>query len=60
RRTKQETSEARQEIDELHLQLQNLYYEQRHLRGEIRGCEEYKWVLMRRVHRTWQTANDIT
>ncbi|KAI5358450.1 putative THO complex, subunit 5 protein [Septoria linicola] len=41
RATKQETTEARQEIDELHLQLQNLYYEQRHLRGEIRGCEEY-------------------
>ncbi|KAM3414538.1 hypothetical protein BST61_g9697 [Cercospora zeina] len=41
RSTKQETTEARQEIDELHLQLQNLYYEQRHLHGEIRGCEEY-------------------
>nr|POE63493.1 tho complex subunit 5 like a [Quercus suber] len=42
RSTKQETAEARQEIDALHLQLQNLYYEQRHLRGEIAGCEEYK------------------
>lgn len=41
RATKQETTEARQEIDSLHLQLQNLYYEQRHLRGEIRACEEY-------------------
>ena len=42
RTTKQETSEARQEIDSLHLQLQNLYYEQRHLRGEIAGCEGYE------------------
>lgn len=42
RHTKQETSEARQEIDSLHLQLQNLYYEQRHLRGEIAGCEEFE------------------
>lgn len=41
RHTKQETAEARQEIDGLHLQLQNLYYEQRHLRGEIAACEEY-------------------
>ncbi|KAK3615849.1 hypothetical protein LTR56_026337 [Elasticomyces elasticus] len=41
RTTKQETAEARQEIDSLHLQLQNLYYEQRHLRGEIAGCEGY-------------------
>lgn len=42
RSTKQETTEARQEIDELHLSLQNLYYEQRHLKGEIIGCEEYE------------------
>lgn len=42
RGTKQETGEARQEIDALHLQLQNLYYEQRHLRGEITACEEYE------------------
>ncbi|KJX95819.1 THO complex like protein [Zymoseptoria brevis] len=41
RNTKQETTEARQEIDALHLVLQNLYYEQRHLRGEIRGCEGF-------------------
>lgn len=44
RTTKQETGEARQEIDSLHLQLQNLYYEQRHLRGEIAGCEDYEYV----------------
>jgi THO complex subunit 5 len=43
RNTKQETTEARQEIDALHLVLQNLYYEQRHLRGEIRGCEGFEY-----------------
>ncbi|MCJ1269893.1 hypothetical protein MMC22_009786 [Lobaria immixta] len=41
RGTKQSTAEARQEIDRLHLQLQNLYYEERHLRGEIAACESY-------------------
>jgi len=41
RTTKQETAEARQEVDRLLLQLQNLYYEQRHLMGEIGGCEGY-------------------
>lgn len=45
RQTKQETTEARQEIDSLHLQLQNLYYEQRHLRGEIAGCEEFEYAV---------------
>jgi THO complex subunit 5 len=42
RQTKQETAEARQEVDRLHLQLQNLYYEQRHLQGEIAACESYE------------------
>ena len=42
RNTKQLTAEARQEIDRLHLQLQNLYYEERHLRGEIAACESYE------------------
>ncbi|OKL56417.1 hypothetical protein UA08_08115 [Talaromyces atroroseus] len=41
RETKQSTAEARQEIDRLHLQLQNLYYEQKHLIGEIAACESY-------------------
>ncbi|KAI6093344.1 Fms-interacting protein-domain-containing protein [Hypoxylon rubiginosum] len=41
RQTKSTTSEARQEVDRLHLQLQNLYYEQRHLQGEIKACESY-------------------
>lgn len=44
RNTKQTTAEARQEIDRLHLQLQNLYYEERHLRGEIAACESYECV----------------
>jgi THO complex subunit 5 len=42
RRAKQDTVESRREIDTLHLQLQNLYYEQRHLRGEISACESYE------------------
>lgn len=44
RETKTETAEARQEVDRLHLQLQNLYYEQRHLQGEITACESYEYV----------------
>ena len=42
RDTKQATAEARQEVDRLHLQLQNLYYEQKHLTGEIAACESYE------------------
>lgn len=42
REAKQETLEKRQEVDRLHLQLQNLYYEQRHLQGEITACESYE------------------
>jgi THO complex subunit 5 len=42
RETKAQTAEARQEVDRLHLQLQNLYYEQRHLQGEILACESYE------------------
>jgi THO complex subunit 5 len=41
RETKAQTAEARQEVDKLHLQLQNLYYEQRHLQGEIAACESF-------------------
>jgi len=44
RETKALTAEARQEVDRLHLQLQNLYYEQRHLRGEIAACASYEYV----------------
>jgi len=42
RETKAQTAEARHEVDRLHLQLQNLYYEQRHLEGEIEACEGYE------------------
>jgi phage/plasmid primase-like uncharacterized protein len=42
RETKQATAEARQEVDRLHLHLQNLYYEQKHLMGEIAACESYE------------------
>ncbi|KAL9036210.1 MAG: hypothetical protein Q9214_006236, partial [Letrouitia sp. 1 TL-2023] len=41
RKTKQTTAEARQEVDRLHLELQNLYYEEKHLRGEIESCKSY-------------------
>ncbi|KAJ5090934.1 hypothetical protein N7532_009618 [Penicillium argentinense] len=41
RESKQATAEARQEIDRLHLELQNLYYEQEHLKSEIAACENY-------------------
>ncbi|CAG7556982.1 unnamed protein product [Fusarium equiseti] len=41
RDTKAQTAESRQEVDRLHLDLQNLYYEQRHLQGEITACESY-------------------
>lgn len=44
RATKQETANARHEVDRLLLQLQNLYYEQRHLMGEIGACEGYEYV----------------
>ncbi|KAI5302633.1 hypothetical protein KEM56_000502, partial [Ascosphaera pollenicola] len=41
RATKHATADARAEIDRLHLHLQNLYYEQRHLSGEIAACDAY-------------------
>lgn len=44
RETKGQTAEARHEVDVLHLQLQNLYYEQRHLEGEISACESFECV----------------
>lgn len=41
REIKGQTADARHEVDVLHLQLQNLYYEQRHLEGEIQACESF-------------------
>lgn len=46
RETKHATAEARHEIDRLHLHLQNLYYEQRYLNGEIAACEAYEYVVL--------------
>lgn len=42
RETKSKTAEKRHEVDGLHLQLQNLYYEQSHLKAEIAACESYE------------------
>jgi THO complex subunit 5 len=50
RDTKAQTAEARQEVDVLHLQLQNLYYEQRHLQGEIAACESFEYVVPSPIH----------
>jgi len=41
RATKSSTADARKQVDALLLQLQNLYYEQRHLLSEIAACEDY-------------------
>jgi chromosome segregation ATPase len=46
RATKQSTADARAEVDQLHLHLQNLLYEQSHLRNEIEACESYEYVHM--------------
>lgn len=47
RETKHQTALARNDVDRLLLQLQNLYYEQRHLMGEISACEGYDHSYMR-------------
>ncbi|KAK4191753.1 Fms-interacting protein-domain-containing protein [Podospora australis] len=41
RDTKAQTANAKHEVDVLHLQLQNLEYEQRHLENEIAACEGF-------------------
>jgi len=45
RKTKTQSLESKHQVDSLHLQLQNLYYEQRHLQGEIAACEGFEYVL---------------
>ena len=40
RLAKQNTAEAKLSIDRLNLELQALHYEQRHLRNEIKSCQE--------------------
>lgn len=46
RSTKSQTAEGRLQVDRLLLQLQNLYYEQRHLLSEIAACEGYEHAYM--------------
>jgi len=41
RAVKMSTSEAKAEVDNLYLNLQNLKYEQQHLRSEIQDCRNY-------------------
>ncbi|PHH74999.1 hypothetical protein CDD82_4630 [Ophiocordyceps australis] len=41
RETKSLTTDARQHVDRLQLELQNLYYEQQHLQDETAACESY-------------------
>jgi THO complex subunit 5 len=41
RARKQATAEARQEMDQTHLDLQNLLYEKRHLEREIEKCRQF-------------------
>lgn len=58
REAKETTSEVRREVDRLHLQLQNLYYEQRHLRGEINACREFPCVP--NISRGWSRNSRLT
>jgi THO complex subunit 5 len=44
---KQATTDARQEMDQTHLGLQNLLYEKRHLEREIDKCQKFAWVASR-------------
>jgi THO complex subunit 5 len=41
RAVKTSTSEAKAQVDNLYLNLQNLKYEQQHLRSEIQDCKNY-------------------
>ena len=41
---KEETAASRQEMDQSHLQLQNLLYEKRHLEREIEKCRQFAYV----------------
>jgi hypothetical protein len=44
RAVKQATSDAKAEVDNLYLGLQNLKYEQGHLRSEIQDCRNYAYT----------------
>ena len=41
---KQATAEARTQMDQAHLALQNLLYEKRHLEREIEKCRQFAYV----------------
>jgi THO complex subunit 5 len=43
RAVKTSTSEAKAQVDSLYLNLQNLKYEQQHLRSEIQDCKNYAY-----------------
>jgi THO complex subunit 5 len=45
RAVKSSTSEAKAQVDNLYLNLQNLKYEQQHLRTEIQDCRNYAYCL---------------
>ena len=60
RNTKQQTAEARQEIDRLHLHLQNLFYEEMHLSGEISTCEAYEYAEADQVTRINTDEGSVT
>ena len=40
--TREQTQEQKLEVDDIHLQLQNLMYESMHLKREITNCLEFK------------------
>lgn len=44
---KQATADARTQMDQAHLALQNLLYEKRHLEREIEKCRQFAYVLPR-------------
>ena len=46
RSVKTSTAEAKAQVDNLYLSLQNLKYEQQHLRTEIQDCRNYAYVLI--------------
>jgi THO complex subunit 5 len=46
RGVKTATSEAKSQVDDLYLNLQNLKYEQQHLRSEIQDCRNYQYCLV--------------
>jgi THO complex subunit 5 len=46
---KQATADARQQMDQAHLGLQNLLYEKRHLEREIEKCRHFAYVEQVRI-----------